>query len=89
MTNQPIQILIVDDIAANRTLLGKALEPAGYEVLLVPNGEAALSIAQRAKPSLILLDVMMPGMNGFETCLRLKQQEETRDIPVIFITYKD
>lgn len=89
MNANPIQILIVDDIAANRSLLGQTLEPAGYDVLLVPNGEAALNVAKRAKPSLILLDIMMPGINGFETCRQLKQQEETRDIPVIFITSKD
>lgn len=89
MSGKPIQILIVDDIAANRTLLGQTLEPAGYDVLLVPSGEAALSVARRARPSLILLDIMMPGLNGFETCRLLKQQEETLNIPVIFITSKD
>ncbi len=89
MNGKPIQILIVDDIAANRTLLGKTLEPAGYDVLLVPSGEAALSVARRAQPSLILLDIVMPGLNGIETCLQLKQQDETKDIPVIFITSKD
>ncbi|MFB3784858.1 MAG: sigma-54-dependent transcriptional regulator [bacterium] len=89
MNKTPIQILIVDDIAANRSLLGHTLEPAGYDVLLVPSGEAALEVARRAQPSLILLDIVMPGLTGFETCQRLKQQEETKDIPVIFITSKD
>lgn len=89
MNETPIQILIVDDIAANRSLLGHTLEPAGYDVLLVPSGEAALDVARRAQPGLILLDIVMPGLTGFETCQRLKQQDETKDIPVIFITSKD
>jgi CheY-like chemotaxis protein len=63
-----IQILVADDIAANRTMLRQTLEPAGYDVLLVPSGEETLKVAQRAKPDLILLDVMMPGLSGFETC---------------------
>ena len=82
-------VLVVDDIVANRKLLRDTLEPAGYEVLLAPDGETALKAAQRARPDVILLDVMMPGMNGFETCRRLKERDETRDIPVIFITARD
>ena len=79
-------ILVVDDIAANRNLLRETLEPQGYEVLLAPDGESALKVAPRARPDVILLDVMMPGLNGFETCRRLKASEGTRAIPVIFIT---
>ena len=65
-------VLVVDDIPANRNLLRETLEPEGYEVLLAPDGEAALKIAQRARPDVILLDVMMPRLDGFETCRRLK-----------------
>ena len=82
-------VLVVDDIPANRNLLRETLEPEGYEVLLAPDGEAALKVAQRARPDVILLDVMMPKLDGFETCRRLKQNEVTREIPVIFITAQE
>jgi DNA-binding NtrC family response regulator len=80
------KILLVDDIPANLAVLTAALEPEGYEILAAPNGLTALKVAARAQPDLILLDVMMPELNGMETCRRLKQDEATRDIPVIFIT---
>jgi DNA-binding NtrC family response regulator len=82
-------VLVVDDILANRNLLRETLEPQGYEVLLAPDGEAALRIAQEAHPDVILLDVIMPKLDGFETCRHLKQNETTRAIPVIFITARD
>ena len=80
------KILLVDDVAANLSVLTAALEPEGYEILAVPGGASALKIAAKAKPDLILLDIMMPGMDGLETCRRLKEDETTRGIPVIFIT---
>ena len=83
------KILIADDIPANLNLLSDALEPAGYNILAAPSGEVALKIAKGMRPDLILLDVIMPGMDGYETCHQLKQDETTRDIPVIFITAKD
>src|SRR5690349_7011344 len=79
-------VLVVDDIVANRDLLRGTLEPQGYEVLLAPNGEVALKVAQRARPDVILLDVNMPGMDGYETCRRLKADPATRGIAVIFIS---
>jgi CheY-like chemotaxis protein len=79
-------VLVVDDIAANRDLLRQTLEPHGYEVLLAPNGETALKVAQRGVPDVILLDVNMPGLNGYDACRQLKESEKTRHIPVIFIT---
>jgi len=82
-------ILVVDDIAANRNLLGDTLEGKGYEVLLAPNGASALKVATRAKPNLILLDVNMPDMNGYEACRQLKKVGELAEIPVIFITAND
>jgi len=82
-------VLVVDDIAANRSLLRDTLEPDGYEVLLAPDGETGVKVAQRARPDVILLDVMMPKLDGFETCRRLKECPDTRAIPVIFITAKD
>ncbi len=82
-------ILVVDDIAANRNLLGATLEPHGYEVLLAPNGAAALKVAARARPNLILMDVNMPEMDGYEACRRLKEMPGLAEIPVIFITAND
>ncbi len=83
------KILLVDDVPANLSVLTAALEPAGYEILAVPNGATALKVATKAQPSLIMLDIMMPMIDGLETCRRLKQDETTRDIPVIFITARD
>lgn len=82
-------ILVVDDIAANRNLLGATLEPKGYEVLLASNGVAALKAVARTRPDLILMDVNMPEMDGYEACRRLKGAPELSDIPVIFITAND
>src|SRR3982074_2276824 len=81
-------ILVVDEIGANRKLRREIVEPIGYEVLLAPDGEAALKIAGRANPDLILLDVMMPKLDGFQTCRQLKAGQATARIPVIFITAK-
>ncbi len=80
------RILLVDDQPANLAVLTAALEPAGYEILAAPTGAAALKVALRARPDIILLDILMPEMDGLETCRRLKQDEATLDIPVIFIT---
>lgn len=80
------KILLVDDVPANLTVLTAALEPEGYEILAAPGGLVALKVAARARPELILLDILMPELDGLETCRRLKQDEATRDIPVIFIT---
>jgi signal transduction histidine kinase len=82
----PATVLVADDIAANRNLLRETLEPLGYEVLLVDNGETALKVAKRANPDALLLDVNMPGIDGFETCRRLKQDPSFQNLPVIFIT---
>ena len=82
-------VLVVDDIPANQKLLRETLEPEGYEVLLAGDGATALEVAQGALPDVILLDVLMPGLNGFETCRRLKQHDATRGIPVIFITAQE
>jgi len=83
------QILIVDDTPANLDLLCQILEGQQYRVLAVPSGELAMRVATEAKPDLILLDVMMPEMDGYEICRRLKTSEFTRDVPVIFISARD
>jgi DNA-binding NtrC family response regulator len=79
-------VLIVDDIAANRNVLSETLERENYEVLLAADGETARKVCQTAHPDVILLDVMMPGLDGFETCRRLKSDATTKSIPVIFIS---
>jgi signal transduction histidine kinase len=79
-------VMIVDDTPNNLTVVGSVLTSAGYEVRFATSGEIALERIPKVQPDLILLDVMMPGLNGFETCCKLKEQEVTRDIPVIFMT---
>ena len=80
------RILLVDDNTTNLQLLHEALDGSGYRLLIAKNGKSALSIARKAKPSLILLDIMMPEMDGYEVCRQLKAGEETAQIPVIFVT---
>lgn len=79
-------ILLVDDSPVNLAVTVESLELAGYEVLVAIDGEEALERAQSTSPDLILLDIMMPGIDGFEVCRRLKTQACTQDIPVIFMT---
>lgn len=79
-------ILIVDDHPANLSVLSDALDQAGWEVWVAKSGKVALERVEYALPHLILLDVMMPEMDGFETCRRLKANPETKAIPVIFMT---
>jgi len=79
-------ILVVDDTPANLQVVTEALSDAGLEVAIATSGERAIKQANLSCPDLILLDVMMPGMDGFETCQRLKSSPVTRDIPVIFMT---
>lgn len=79
-------LLIVDDTPANLGVLSDFLSDLGFRVLIAQSGESALKKAEYALPDLILLDIMMPGIDGFETCRRLKLSEKTKDIPVIFMT---
>lgn len=80
------RILIADDTPASLSLLSDLLEPLGHEILAVADGRSAIQLTHRAKPDLVLLDVMMPGCDGFTVCRALKADPETSDIPVIFIT---
>jgi sigma-B regulation protein RsbU (phosphoserine phosphatase) len=82
---QPV-IEIVDDEPLNITLLEAILKKDGYSVLSAPDGQQAINIAKDKKPDLILLDIMMPGIDGFEVCRQLKDDAETADIPVVFIS---
>src|SRR5512144_3161945 len=83
------RILVVDDIEANVRLLEAKLASEYYEVLTAGDGPTALPVAAAEKPDIILLDVMMPGMDGFAVCRRLKEAAETRHIPVVLVTALD
>lgn len=80
------RVLVVDDNPQNVKLLADMLTVSGYEVITAVNGEEALEKTAFDKPELILLDIMMPGMNGYEVCRRLKADKETKDIPILFVT---
>jgi signal transduction histidine kinase len=82
----PETILIVDDTPANLGVLVETLGAAGYQLMVAEDGEEALAQTAQTQPDLILLDVMMPGIDGFETCRRFKDRPGTRDIPVLFMT---
>ena len=82
------KILVVDDIKKNIQLLGSVLDKEGYAVSYATNGAKALEMTAVEDFDLILLDVMMPEMDGFEVCRQLKQNRRTRDIPVLFLTAK-
>lgn len=82
------RILVVDDNLANIDVMLTFLEMQGYQVSIATNGEMALRIAKHNQPDLILLDVMMPDIDGYETCRRLKADQSTSATPVIFVTAK-
>jgi DNA-binding response OmpR family regulator len=79
-------ILIVDDLPENLAMLSRMLSQKGYRVRTASNGQLALKMIGVNPPALILLDIVMPGMSGYEVCRQLKAHDTTRDIPVIFIT---
>ncbi|NHC37219.1 response regulator [Scytonema millei] len=85
-TAEPGTILVVDDTPTNLEILFDFLTNYGFKILIAEDGESALQKAAYASPDLILLDILMPGIDGFETCSRLKANESTREIPVIFMT---
>ncbi len=83
------RVLIVDDVEANRFILRDIMMEMGCQPILTENGEQALKMVQHFSPELIILDIAMPGMSGYEVCAKLKEDAETRDIPVIFISAFD
>jgi two-component system cell cycle sensor histidine kinase/response regulator CckA len=89
MDNPKASILIVDDTPSSLHLLASILTRQGYHVLSASDGPSGLSLAQAEPPDLILLDVMMPCMSGYEVCEQLRENERTRDVPVIFISALD
>ncbi len=88
-TNVRGNILVVDDTLVNLRILTEMLAAQGYKVRPVTGGAQALSAAQAASPDLVLLDINMPGMNGYEVCQAFKQNPVTRDVPVIFMSARD
>lgn len=81
-------ILIVDDDTTNLQVIGSFLYNKNYKIILAKSGKDALKSVENNPPDLILLDIMMPGMNGYEVCDKLKANNQTKDIPVIFLTAK-
>ncbi len=79
-------VLLVDDDPANLDVLRETLGSSSYRLFVARNGEEALKVARGAKPLIVLLDVVMPGIDGYETCRRLKDDPETRDAAVIFLS---
>jgi sigma-B regulation protein RsbU (phosphoserine phosphatase) len=82
----PATVLVVDDSPVNIQVLVRTLDGTGHRILVATNGSAALEIVRRAHPDLILLDVMMPAMDGFEVCRAIKSDPTTRDIVIIFLS---
>ncbi len=83
------RVLIVDDSATQAHVLRKILERAGVEVSIASSGEEGVAEADRLHPDLVLMDVVMPGMNGFQATRKLRRGKSTSDIPVIMVTTKD
>jgi len=84
----PSRILIIDDAPANIQTLSTLLKERGYNINIATNGRQGLEVLERIRPDLILLDIMMPEMDGFETCRRIKASTAWREIPIIFLTAK-
>jgi DNA-binding response OmpR family regulator len=83
------RILVADDEVYIVHILEFSLNMEGYEVISATSGEEALRKAEKERPDLVVLDVLMPGMTGHEVCRRLRLDERTRDIPIIFLTARD
>lgn len=88
MDKNNYKILIVDDTPENVQVLGRILSDENFELIIAVNGLDALKAVDKVKPDLILLDILMPKLDGFETCKKLKASELTKDIPIIFLTAK-
>ena len=86
---EPEKILLVDDDPGNLQILHHVLDGRGYKIFIAKNGESALSIARKLRPDLILLDIRMPIMDGYEVCRELGADPSTSEIPVIFLSALD
>ena len=85
---QQYRLLLVDDEAAIRKVIGERLKSKGFDILLAENGEEALATAQQEKPDLIILDIMLPKINGYEVCTILKKEPAFKRIPIVMFTAK-
>lgn len=83
------KILVVDDSATERHVIGEILKPHGYEVIFAEDGETGVTLAKTHKPDMILMDVVMPGLNGFQATRAISKDPETENIPIILCTTKD
>ena len=83
------KVLIVDDSETQRYSLSKIIEEQGHEAVTAADGESGIAAALDSHPDLILMDVVMPGLNGFQATRKISKNAETADIPVIFVTTKD
>ncbi|MGH8226103.1 MAG: response regulator [Gammaproteobacteria bacterium] len=83
------KVLIVDDSATETHVMRTLLEKGGFEVISADDGEAGLALAHEALPDAIIMDVVMPGVNGFQATRRLSRDPQTANIPVVFVTNKD
>jgi twitching motility two-component system response regulator PilH len=83
------KILVVDDSATERHIIGETLSKKGFEVIFAENGEAGVAQAKLNKPDLVIMDVVMPGMNGFQATRAITKDPETEHIPVLICTTKD
>lgn len=81
-------VMVVDDDAPILQLIGDILKPEGYNIVKVQSGSEALEKLKENKPDLILLDIMMPGMDGWDVCEKIKKNKKIQDIPIIFVTAK-
>jgi len=86
--NSDVTILVVDDNKENLSVVGNIFKDIGYKLAFALSGKDALEILETTPITLILLDIMMPGMDGFEVCYTLKENPKTKDIPIIFLTAK-
>ncbi|GEM_PF-353497 len=87
--NKNVKIVVIDDLETNRTFFQRVLEKRGYTVFTAVNGEEGLPLVRKETPKLVLLDFMMPGMQGPQVCKAIKDDERTKDIPVLFLTSVD
>ena len=81
-------ILVVDDVAKNIQVIGNLLVEQGYEISVAINGDQAIETAKLTKPDLVLMDVMMPVIDGYQACIEFKKDDDLKDIPIIFLTAK-
>lgn len=82
----PIQVMVVDDEDGVRTLVGLMLERFGFQVIKASDGEAAMAMLENMTPAIILLDIMMPGINGIDLCRQIRANPQTADTPVLFLS---